>query len=491
VIDALRAQVRAGDDSVEPAEAWRVRAVNAVSLLCAAVCLSLAIGLASGGHWTASGVTLLGAALHGLTPRLLSARRRHLAARATLTVFAPLAVAAFAAALGPESRIAAFLYVLPGFGLLAVGSARYLPLLVFALPLALRGLVSVAWSVGTHRWVSAEIAQATATTALLGTIAGALAVAWILRTETAKERARAISARTETLRTARRLETQTSALRRAQAQSTEAAHRLAVASHRAGMARAASEVLHDAGNALNGVCVAAAECEAEITRIRVDGLGRAAELLARLAPDDPRVAQLADYLEGIEAERRGAVERIQGELDVLDQRCAHITALVHRQLEPLGGLDSQRSVDVAELVEHAVEVGASAKLRLEAELRLEPDLALETDIHSLLAILLNLVGNAADALSEVGRRELFVEARGDADRITFAVEDDGPGVPEALREQIFAGLTTKVDGHGYGLASSAKAADRLGGSLRCVDPRELSGARFELDLPREAPATAR
>jgi len=478
--------LRAGDHTVEPAEAWRVRAVNAISLLCAGICAPMAVGLAVTGRWPYALAALFGVLLHALTPELLSRRGRHLAARATLTLLAPLAVSAFAAGLGPASGIATFLYVIPGFSVVAFGRRRLLLAVGIILPLTLRWLVSVAWDHGSYRWASPEVIEISSTATVLSTIAGALAVAWILRTETANERARAAAARADALASARRLEAQTVALEDAQQRSTDAAHRLAVASHRAGMARAASEVLHDAGNALNGVGVAAVECEQALASVRIDGLVRAADLCRRLEPGDPRTAQLANYLEGIETERRAAVARVDGELETLTKRCAHIVALVHRQLEPVLRFDSRRSADVAELVEHAVQVGVPARSGIEAELRLPRELAMQTDVDALLAILLNLIGNAADALSEVGRTRALVEVRDDAEAVTFVVEDDGPGVPAERRAQIFAGLTTKAHGHGYGLASSAKAADRMGGTLRCVDPVELSGARFELTLPRAA-----
>jgi hypothetical protein len=47
-------------------------------------------------------------------------------------------------------------------------------------------------------------------------------------------------------------------------------------------------------------------------------------------------------------------------------------------------------------------------------------------------------------------------------------------------------FTTKVDGHGFGLHSSALAASRMGGSLRAESEGLGHGATFILELPLNA-----
>lgn len=107
-------------------------------------------------------------------------------------------------------------------------------------------------------------------------------------------------------------------------------------------------------------------------------------------------------------------------------------------------------------------------------------------------IVTNLVGNAIDACahSPSGAR-VAVSAATTADGVVLVVADDGPGVPEAMRDRIFDLLfTTKAahGGTGLGLALSRDIAEgTFGGTLRLV-PSER-GARFELRIPR-APASA-
>ncbi|MFB6171297.1 MAG: sensor histidine kinase [Haloarculaceae archaeon] len=62
----------------------------------------------------------------------------------------------------------------------------------------------------------------------------------------------------------------------------------------------------------------------------------------------------------------------------------------------------------------------------------------------------------------------------------FYVEDDGPGVPEAEREQVFEyGYTTASDGTGFGLAVVEAIVEAHGWTIRVTDARD-GGARFEV-----------
>ncbi|MDG1415995.1 MAG: ATP-binding protein, partial [Alphaproteobacteria bacterium] len=73
----------------------------------------------------------------------------------------------------------------------------------------------------------------------------------------------------------------------------------------------------------------------------------------------------------------------------------------------------------------------------------------------------------------------------------LAVEDNGTGVPEELREGLFdAFVSTRsdIEGLGLGLAISRQFMETMGGRLDLVSSQSLSGARFELTLPLVRPA---
>src|SRR6185436_19572690 len=75
-------------------------------------------------------------------------------------------------------------------------------------------------------------------------------------------------------------------------------------------------------------------------------------------------------------------------------------------------------------------------------------------------------------------------------RVTLAVADDGPGIPEAEHERIFerftrldAARSARDGGAGLGLAIARELVQRHGGTI-IVDPDHEPGARFVVTLPR-------
>lgn len=62
----------------------------------------------------------------------------------------------------------------------------------------------------------------------------------------------------------------------------------------------------------------------------------------------------------------------------------------------------------------------------------------------------------------------------------FYLEDDGPGINEDLREEVFNhGMSTVQDGHGYGLSIVRTIVNAHGWDVRLIEGEE-GGARFEI-----------
>jgi PAS domain S-box-containing protein len=100
-------------------------------------------------------------------------------------------------------------------------------------------------------------------------------------------------------------------------------------------------------------------------------------------------------------------------------------------------------------------------------------------------VILNLIMNAIEAMSEVGEgsRELVISTRVESGGVLVAVSDSGPGLPPTNLARIFeAFYTTKANGLGMGLSICRSIVEAHGGQL-WVTPNEPHGAVFRVMLP--------
>ena len=94
---------------------------------------------------------------------------------------------------------------------------------------------------------------------------------------------------------------------------------------------------------------------------------------------------------------------------------------------------------------------------------------------------LNLLTNALDASPRGGT--VTVSAREAGGQVRITVRDTGSGIPDEVREQMFAPfVSTKKTGSGLGLAFTQKIVELHGGSVSAHDNAD-GGASFVLDLP--------
>jgi len=114
------------------------------------------------------------------------------------------------------------------------------------------------------------------------------------------------------------------------------------------------------------------------------------------------------------------------------------------------------------------------------EVNVPPGLPLDADADQLARIITNLLINAGQAMPGGGRVQL--DARREGATTVLRLADEGPGIADDLREQVFQALfTTKAKGSGLGLSLSRRIAEAHGGTIS-VEPSER-GAAFRLAIP--------
>jgi signal transduction histidine kinase len=130
---------------------------------------------------------------------------------------------------------------------------------------------------------------------------------------------------------------------------------------------------------------------------------------------------------------------------------------------------------------------AIAENGVSVQTRLSEGLApVEGDRVQLQQVILNLVLNAAEAMSAVnkGARELLISTGPSrTNGVLAAVRDSGPGIdPEHIERVFDAFYTTKPSGVGMGLSICRSIIDAHGGRL-WADANEPRGAVFQFTLP--------
>lgn len=89
--------------------------------------------------------------------------------------------------------------------------------------------------------------------------------------------------------------------------------------------------------------------------------------------------------------------------------------------------------------------------------------------HELVTIIGNLIDNALDAVKDSLQRQVTVLMTYTNHELTIEVRDCGPGIEQAIVEQIFVkGYSTKSTGRGFGLFLVARAIERLNGTIQVV-----------------------
>jgi PAS domain S-box-containing protein len=229
----------------------------------------------------------------------------------------------------------------------------------------------------------------------------------------------------------------------------------------AAMGQLAASIAHELNQPLSGITSNASAGQRFIDRGNVD------------------LGELRDLLGDIIADGRRAGDVIRG-----------LQSMVKKEVR------ARQRVNLNELVTNVVRmVSPNAMLQTcQVETLLEPNLPeIEADAVQLQQVLLNLIINAFDAMSDTPinhRKVVIVTERSGDDAICTSVRDYGPGIPEEVGERVFEQFfTTKTRGLGMGLAIVRSIVKSHGGTIT-AENAEGGGARFYFTLPASAAASS-
>jgi two-component system C4-dicarboxylate transport sensor histidine kinase DctB len=187
--------------------------------------------------------------------------------------------------------------------------------------------------------------------------------------------------------------------------------------------------------------------------------------------------------------KNGNTEKAQEKVDKILEGTRRINRLIERLRDYSGNTELGcvacllRDIisDAAELISHRFK-----KSRVALSYDSVPvDLKVYCDFQKMSQVLVNLIGNAIDA---IGEKEGTIEIRAmeNDESVTITVADSGPGISQDDVESVFEPFITsksKDHGTGLGLFITRHLVEEHDGRI-AISRNDASGAEFRITLPR-------
>ncbi len=199
----------------------------------------------------------------------------------------------------------------------------------------------------------------------------------------------------------------------------------------------------------------------------------AAKSLVQQMGEDPRAADNVEY-----------AQVALDELDRVERSISHLLRFAREEDVAL------RPMQMADVVEAALETFRDRleQLGVDVKRELDCDGEMKGDPDKLRRVLINLFGNALDAMQNAGTPSPRIQVQAGENlagsEVWVRVRDNGPGIDPDRMQKVFSPFyTSKETGTGLGLAISKKVVDAHGGTI-AADSAPGEGTEFLLTFPK-------
>ncbi|HET9843877.1 MAG TPA: ATP-binding protein, partial [Gammaproteobacteria bacterium] len=259
---------------------------------------------------------------------------------------------------------------------------------------------------------------------------------------------------------------------------------LVTLSRYAGISEVSSGVLHNLGNILNNVNTSFHWIKEKLIELKIKKIILALEQLKNSKVDTNKRKQFQEYIHSaLLADQKIIADSIQ-ESKIVEDLITHAKNVLHTQQNFTKKITYKEEVSVEQLIQEAVALSyLGSDLRITYLIKDNPFVLV--DKHKAIQILINLIKNAYNAMKEYSdqKPELLFQCEKRNGRIRIKIQDRGPGIPPEVAPNLFAfGVTSRKEGHGFGLHNSANLATEMQGRL-FLESSTPAGTCFVLEIP--------
>jgi len=231
------------------------------------------------------------------------------------------------------------------------------------------------------------------------------------------------------------------------------------------------------------------ELQAELVHIsRLSAMGEMAQALAHEL--NQPLAAIANYMRGSSRLLEGRADEdskmVRDAVDKAAEQSMRAGQIIRRLRDFVARGETERRVEnLSKLVEEASAlalVGAKEHgVRVRFDLDPAANLVLADKVQ-IQQVMLNLMRNAIEAMSQCERRDLTVATERLDDMAEVRVTDTGAGIPDDVASQLFQPfVTSKAQGMGVGLSISRTIVEAHGGQI-VAEPNPDGGTIFRFTL---------
>ncbi|MCD4774102.1 MAG: HAMP domain-containing histidine kinase, partial [Bacteroidales bacterium] len=266
-------------------------------------------------------------------------------------------------------------------------------------------------------------------------------------------------------------------------------------SHRAGMAEIATGILHNVGNVLNSVKVSSQVLMEKIKSSKVNNLTKVLAMVEEHSKDigtyitsDEKGKMLPEYLVKLGTTLKDEQDNSLNELSNLHKGINHIEEIIAVQQSYTGVSGLVEKVAISDMMDDVLKMHTEMfqKYKIKITKKYSKTKPILIEKGKLIQVFVNLLKNAKESLEtkDEKSRNITIDISEDKQHQTIEITDNGEGISKENLTKIFSyGFTTKKDGKGFGLHTSALAMVELKGKLSVKSKGEGKGAKFVVNLP--------